>query len=143
MNTSYFIINTLLFVPMKKMLFATLVLIATTTTTTLFAQTTSVKNNVDLNMSNLFSDKDKAEDNWAMYSDDENHKYYIDFQKISVNLNDIHVKNEKGEEVFKDNLFTLPVDTIYELDLSKFPVGKYEIELRTFTQSLKRTVAVK
>jgi beta-galactosidase beta subunit len=128
---------------MKKILFASLVLIATTTTTTLFAQTTSVKNNIDLNMRNLFSDKDKSEDNWAMYSDEENHKYYIDFQKISVNLNDIHVKNEKGEEIFKDNLFTLPVDTIYELDLSKFPAGKYEIELRTFTQSLKRTVTVK
>ena len=118
--------------------------VASTSTATLFGQTMSVKQGNDLNIINVFSaNEKKTDDSWAMYSDDENHKYYIDFQKINVNLNDIHVRNEKGEEVFKDNLFTLPVDTIYELDLSIYPAGKYEIELRTFTQSLKRTMTVK
>lgn len=129
---------------MKKFFLSAMLFVASASTATLFGQTMSVKQGNDLNIINVFSANEKtADDSWAMYSDEENHKYYIDFQKINVNLNDIHVKNEKGEEVFKDNLFTLPVDTIYELDLSVYPAGKYEIELRTFTQSLKRTMTVK
>ena len=128
---------------MKKFVFSVFVLIATTTASTLFAQVSSVKNNNDLNIINTFTGTEKADDNWAMYADEDNHKYYIDFQKINVNLNDIHVKNEAGKEIFKDVLYTLPVDTIYELDFSSYAKGTYDVELRTFTQTLKRKITIK
>ena len=128
---------------MKKFVLSIFVLLATTTTSTLFAQVSSVKNNNDLNIINTFTGSEKADDNWAMYADEDNHKYYIDFQKINVNLNDIHVKNETGKEIFKDTLYTLPVDTIYELDFSSYAKGTYDVELRTFTQTLKRKITIK
>jgi len=79
---------------------------------------------------------------WSYYIDDEQHIYYIDFEKINVNLNDIKVKNDAGEVVLEDQLYELPVNTIYELDLSTFPKGKYQVELRTFTGVISKEVAL-
>jgi hypothetical protein len=83
-----------------------------------------------------------TDENWTFFLDEENRIYYIDFETINVNLNDIQVKNKKGEIVLKDNLWDLPVNTIYELDFKNFETGTYEIELRTYTGVLRRTIEV-
>lgn len=86
--------------------------------------------------------KSAAADDWSIYSDAENKLYYIDFETLKVNVSDVLVRNEKGDMVWKDNVFNLPVNTIYELDFSHFKSGTYEIELRTFTGSIRKKVAI-
>ena len=72
------------------------------------------------------------------FVDEEQKIYYIDFETINVNLNDIAVKNAAGKVVFQDEVFNLPVNTIYELDMHTFPKGKYVVELRSYTGVLRR-----
>lgn len=86
--------------------------------------------------------KSATADDWSIYSDAENKLYYIDFETLKVNVSDVLVRNEKGDMVWKDNVFNLPVNTIYELDFSHFKAGTYEIELRTFTGSIRKKVAI-
>ncbi len=78
----------------------------------------------------------------TFYEDAENKLLYIDFETVNVNLSDIKVKNADGEIVLKDELWSLPVNTIYEVDYNDFEPGTYEIELRSFTGVLKKTVEV-
>ena len=72
----------------------------------------------------------------------ENRIYYIDFETLNVNLSDIIVKNGKGEIVWKDDVFELPVNTIYELDFSQYTAGKYEIQLHSFTGVIRKTISI-
>ena len=86
--------------------------------------------------------KELNSENWTFYLDEENKVYYIDFEMFNVNLNDIQIKDESGEVVMKDNLWDLPVNTIYELDLKKFKPGRYDVELRTYTGIIRKNVVV-
>lgn len=79
----------------------------------------------------------------AFYADSESNIYYIDFENLSFNLNKIVVKNEQGKVLKSDNVFDLPVNTIYELDLNAYKPGDYEIELTTFTGVVKKVVSIK
>lgn len=84
-----------------------------------------------------------TDENWSFFMDEENKIYYIDFETINVNLNDIIVKNATGEVLTKEDVWDLPVNTIYELDFSEYKPGDYEVELRTFTSVVKKKVSVK
>jgi len=105
----------------------------------LFAQSTTSINEDALASSSLLNMSSK---DWSFYIDDENHIYYIDFEKISVNLNDIKVKDEAGIIVLEDVLYDLPVDTIYELDMSTYSKGVYTVELRSFTGMISKAIEV-
>ncbi len=86
----------------------------------------------------------EAEDqDWSIYNDEENKTYYIDFEKITFNLSEIMVFNSQNEVVFKEEVFDLPVNTIYELDFNGYESGDYRIELRSFTKYIRKDVAVK
>ena len=80
---------------------------------------------------------------WSLYADEENQLYYVDFATLSVNLNDIIVTRQDGEVVLRDDLFNLPVDTIYEIDFSQYGAGRYTVELRTYTDVIEREVLIK
>ena len=82
-------------------------------------------------------------DNWAFYADEENSVYYIDFESLSVNLSDISVRRKDGEVVLKEDVFELPVNTIYEIDFKQFGTGQYDIELRSFTGIIRRSVSIR
>jgi hypothetical protein len=84
----------------------------------------------------------EADDDWSIYTDNDNDILYVDFAKLSFNLNDITIRNKAGEILFRDQLWDLPVDTIYELDLATFGKGAYSVELRSFTDSFTREVEV-
>lgn len=84
-----------------------------------------------------------ASEDWTLYADEENKLYYIDFENLKVNLSDVVVKNANGEVLLKDNVFDLPVNTIYELDFSKYQPGTYEIELRSFTNIIRKKITLK
>jgi hypothetical protein len=124
---------------MKKFIIGAFFL-ASASLTPLHAQLLSVNNSNS-------NDKTEVNDNklnWSVYTDNENHVVYIDFEKINLNLNGIVVKDGEGKVVFKDDaLWQLPVNTIYEVDCSNYPKGEYLIELRTFTTVMRKAISVK
>lgn len=79
----------------------------------------------------------------SIYADAENQVYYIDFERLSMNLSDIVVKRQDGEIILKEDVFELPVNTIYEIDFSQYGAGNYEIELRSFTGVFRRSVSIR
>lgn len=81
-------------------------------------------------------------ENWSLYEDEENQLLYIDFEQLPVHLNDIVVKDANGSVVWREEVFDLPPNTIYELDTSRFNAGKYAIELRTLTSVIRREVSL-
>lgn len=106
-----------------------------------FAQT-SASNTT--NFSTLPVEKSfEVNEDWSFYSDEENKLFYIDFENISANLSDIVVKDSNGKVLFKENVFDLPVNTIYELDCSEYASGEYEVELRSFTNVMRKTFTIK
>ncbi len=85
---------------------------------------------------------DLKSDDWTFFKGEDVNTFFIDFEKIKSNLNEIKVTDSKGTEVFKDELWNLPVDTIYELDFQTYEKGTYTIEITTFTESVERKVEV-
>lgn len=82
-------------------------------------------------------------DDWAFFLDNENKVYYIDFEAISVNLSDLKVVNKDGDVVKSDSkLWDLPVNTIYELNISDLKPGNYQIELRSYTGVIKKEIVL-
>ena len=79
---------------------------------------------------------------WIFYSGDDDNIMFIDFEKINANLKEVIIRNQEKEVVFEDELWSLPVDSIYELDLSKYPKGFYQVKIKTFTDSVVKNVKV-
>lgn len=113
------------------------------TGTALFAQLTAVNFTPKGNGSQeLTSAAPIAQEDWTLYADEDNKLFYIDFESLKVNVSDIIVTNKAGEVVLKENVFNLPVNTIYELDCSRYAAGHYEVELRTFTGVIRKEIVV-
>lgn len=82
-------------------------------------------------------------ENLSFFADEEEAVFYIDFESITLNLNEIIVKDKQGATVFMQKVSDLPVDTIYELDYSQYNSGQYTIELHSYTEVLQSTFSVK
>lgn len=125
---------------MKKLFSAAALMVAFSIITPLNAQLLSISSPNGNDSSKLNSSiKD-----WSFYTDNENQILYIDFEKIDVNLSSVTVKDLDNKVVFKDeNLWQLPVNTIYEVDFSNKAKGQYTVELRTFTATLKKVITIK
>jgi Domain of unknown function (DUF3244) len=124
---------------MKKLFSAAAIMVAFSIIAPLNAQLLSTTSNgTDANK------QTETLKDWSFFTDTENHIVYIDFEKIDVNLSSVTVKDADNKVAFKDeNLWQLPVNTIYEVDFSDKPKGQYTIELRTFTATLKKVVTIK
>lgn len=104
------------------------------------AQLLSVKNN----LRKQISFNESAKTDWTVYCDHDNRMIYIDFEKINTNLSTVTVKDNEGRTLFKDeNLWQLPVNTIYEIDCDRYNKGDYTLELKSFTASIKKGFTVK
>lgn len=77
---------------------------------------------------------------WSIYADQESSTYFIDFEQLAVNVNKIMVKNTNGQIMWQEDVFDLPVNSIYELDFSNFTPGHYVIELEAFTGIIRKVV---
>ena len=87
--------------------------------------------------------KEITDEKWSLYADEENQIYYIDFENLTINLSNIIVKNGEGEVIFKEDVFDLPVNSIYEIDYANFESGEYQLELRSFTGIIRKTISIK
>ena len=115
------------------------VLLLTFFTTSLSAQTSASTNDsvLDLELVNL-----NDSENWSFFVDEENKLYFIDFEKLSFNLSEIVVKNAKNEVIMKEDVLDLPVNTIFELDFSTYKPGSYNVELRSFTGMMQKSIVI-
>ena len=82
-------------------------------------------------------------DDWTFFEGEDGETFFIDFERIKSNLNEIEVSDKSGKVIFKDELWNLPVDTIYELDFSDFEKGDYAVKIKTFTEEIEKTLTVK
>ncbi len=106
----------------------------------LFSQSVASADDHRIPTMNLTEIKDES---WSFYTDDENKLCFIDFETINFNLSEIIVKNENGDILFRDDVLDLPVDTIYEINLSEYETGNYEVQLRSFTGMIRKQVNIK
>jgi len=60
---------------------------------------------------------------------------YIDFSEIPVNLKSIQILNSKGDVFVNKVVYELPVNSLYEIDLTNFPGNDLVLEIQTFTDS--------
>jgi hypothetical protein len=77
---------------------------------------------------------------WSIYADMDSNTYFIDFEQLAVNVNKILVKSNDGQVVWQEDVFDLPVNSIYELDFSQYTTGEYTIELQAFTGVIRKRV---
>ncbi len=71
----------------------------------------------------------------AVYQSTDNRKVFIDFNEIPVNIKCIQVLNQNGDVFVKKNVYELPVNSLFEIDLSHFPSDNLVLEIQTFTDS--------
>jgi hypothetical protein len=79
----------------------------------------------------------------SLLVDEESKIYYVDFEPIQVNINEIVLKNASGAVLHRENVSGLPVNAMYELDMNRFGAGNYRIELHTFIGVLSKDIQVR
>ena len=88
----------------------------------------------------LVLDSPEAEN--AFFADEEEKRYFIDFESLNVNINNVVVKDASGSTIWEDKVFDLPVDTIYEIDCSEYAPGFYVVELHSFTEVMRKEISI-
>ncbi|HHB79462.1 MAG TPA: hypothetical protein ENK85_09555 [Saprospiraceae bacterium] len=71
----------------------------------------------------------------AVYQSDDRQKVFVDFGEIPVNLKSIRVLNSTGDVLLTKIVYDLPVNSLYEIDLSQFSNDDLVLEIETFTDS--------
>lgn len=81
------------------------------------------------------------DDDWTYFHDTDNNLFLIDFESLSQNIVEIVLRNKDSNKiVFREDVFDLPVNSIYELDYKNYLKGKYSIELRSFVRTIAHDV---
>lgn len=81
-------------------------------------------------------------ESWTIYQDSEKKVLYIDFESFNVNLSSIKVYDHSKGMVFSDDLWDVPVNAIYELNVKNYKPGTYRVELNTYTSLLQKDVRI-
>jgi len=89
------------------------------------------------------SDPSYGGEELTFFVDDESETYYIDFETIRANVNEIVLRDSSGAVRFQERVSDLPVNAIYELDVSAYSSGQYRIELHTFNGVLAKDIVVR
>ena len=80
---------------------------------------------------------------WTFHANLITKTLYIDFENLGGRMSLLVLKNEKDEEIKRDdNLIDLPNNTIYELNLAQLVKGKYSLELHTFNSIIKEEFVI-
>lgn len=64
---------------------------------------------------------------------------FIDFQSLKLNLRSVQLVDNKGNVILHDQVDHLPVNSIYEVNFSDRPSGKYQIVLEGYTETITRS----
>ena len=120
-----------------KFLSSTLVLIIALFTTNLATAQFSVGNHdfqevikMEVSIKKGFTSYQKA-----IFETESQSDIIIDFQEIPVNLKTIKVLDKDANIVYTEDVQSLSVNALYELDMSKFPKGQYTLQLDAYTST--------
>ena len=120
-----------------KFLSSTLVLIIALTTTNLATAQWSVGRlefqevvKMEVSIMKGFTSYQKA-----IFETESQSDIIIDFEEINVNLKTIKVLDRNANIVYTEDVQNLPVNALYELDMSKFPKGQYTLQLDAYTST--------
>jgi hypothetical protein len=95
----------------------------------------------EINWENFELELDEASTNWTFHTDQNRQVLYIDFQALGGNMSKLVVQNANKEIVMTDDqLFDLPANTIYEVDLAEFGKGNYTVELHTYNSIIREEI---
>lgn len=78
----------------------------------------------------------------AFLMDSETKTFFIDFEKLPFNLRQISLKSAGGEVVKLSQVFQLPVDAIFEMDLQGLEKGEYTLEIQSFANRYSKKISV-
>ena len=82
-----------------------------------------------------------SNDDWTYYQDLDNKLFLIDFESLSQNIVEIVLRNKTTNQVvYREDVFDLPVNVIYELDYKNYLKGSYTIELRSFVRTIVKDI---
>ena len=77
----------------------------------------------------------------AFFLDRNERVCFVDFSTLSLNVQSIQVSNLQGDVVIQDqNVSHLPVYSIYEIDLTQVPNGRYQVTLQGYTGSISKEI---
>ena len=71
----------------------------------------------------------------AIFETESQSDIIIDFQEIPVNLKTIKVLDKDANIVYTEDVQNLPVDALYELNMSKLPKGHYTLQLDSYNST--------
>ncbi len=86
---------------------------------------------------------DDANTNWTFHTDLQRKVLYIDFQALGGNMSKMLLLDAQQNIMLEDDqLFDLPSNTIYEVDLADLAAGTYTLELHTYNSIIKEVINV-
>jgi len=81
---------------------------------------------------------DTSED-WSYYQDVDNQLFLIDFETLNYNIFEIVLRDRNTDRIiYQEDVFDLPVNSIYEFDYSTYLEGEYTLELRSTVRTLEQ-----
>jgi hypothetical protein len=79
----------------------------------------------------------------VFFFDTEGDICFIDFANFNLNINSVSVLDENGVELFSDEVWDLPVNTIYEVSTKDLKPGPYKLVLNTYKGNISKNINVK
>ena len=83
---------------------------------------------------------DEEESSWTLFEDQIEKSFYIDFDSFNLNLKEVLIKNIQGDIIYRNKVYDLPVDAIFELNFSNYPSGYYTIEVHSFISVFSKSL---
>ncbi len=102
-----------------------------------FAQSASLEESVDINQ---FTTSAESE---IFFFDSEGSICFIDFANFNVNINAVSIYDPAGKQLLSEEVWDLPVNSIYEVDTSNYKTGTYTLVLNTYKGNIRKDISIK
>lgn len=85
---------------------------------------------------------ENQQEDWSFFMDETREWLFIDFAALGGNIAQLCLLDDDGEKLHAEDVLDLPLNTIYELDLRDLHAGRYTIELRTYTDIIRKRLEI-
>jgi hypothetical protein len=82
-----------------------------------------------------------APTDWVFYADAS--RLVLDFGALGSHAAELQILDSQGIVVFDDKVAALPSNSLYDLDLTTFQKGSYQIAVQTYKNTVSKAVEVK
>ena len=107
------------------------------TSTAVFAQKETISTPINKKVDWTHFEKELEKESKSFYRSKNGAILFIDFKILGEKMERLELKSNENKVIYTDNnLFDLPDNTIYELNLEKLERGSYFVELSTFEDNI-------